>query len=419
MTVFKKSSIIGVTIFALFLTTNTCTAQLYSAFLPQKENVIRDYCHSTQRVISSAIEMYNMDHSHYLTALEDKLVRNPGLLIPEYLSSPIKNTYECKYSSQGDLSKDGSILCSSHGIESKIDRLVQTRDDFKVVAQKLIESGCKVDGMDQDNETALHEAVRLEEFLIVEYLLSLKADPSLKNNQGKNALDLAVEKQNFKIAQLLKKSGAMLSNSPGDDSNQMIFHPKFWKAEGTVQIKTGDGWEPLNLNATYSLPISLRTGDQSKISFSLGKVNYAFLGLDLGKLEGVLSNQISVQLIGESEMVMEQPIFSPDLPIITQLPIKLKNGEMRLSGAGLNAQVKGPTVKMGEKVLVQCGFGKFKLTYDSANDSGAMVVRYGSLRAKPANSSAEPLEVLGYYKARFENGELSHCYQADMKKEFQ
>lgn len=416
---FNKNIIICINLCTMLLTTGTCNAQLLGAFMPQRENAIRDWCQTQQRVILGALEMYNMDNSEMITILTDNIVREPGPLIPKYLLTPVKNDYGCSYSSQGDLTANGYIQCKVHGAESTVDRDTQALDDFKKAAQKLIDAGNTIDGADADGTTALHLAVETDVPLIVDYLISLKADPTLKNNKGKNALDLAVEQQNLRIARLLRVPFMTSTNSSGTPMLQPVFHPNFEELDGTVQIKTGDDWQPLSRTATYSFPLSLRTGSESRVLFSLGKIDYAHLNVDLGEFEQLLGNGLSVEVRQESELIIEQPGFDEEFPILTSLPFRLQNGEMRISVSNFTGISPQPTIRMGEKMTVQCQSGTFKFAYDSAVDSGRLVVKIGSAKAMPLNFSEEGIEITGFYKLGFEKGKLGEREQADIAEEFQ
>lgn len=414
----KRNTIIGFNLCAMLLTSAACNAQLLDAFVPRKENAIRDFCHSQQKIILAAIEMYNMDNPEMIANLTDTIVREPGPLIPKYLNTPVKSDYGCSYSSQGDLTANGYIQCREHGAESTVDIEALALEDFKKAAQELIAAGKTVDGTDADGTTALHLAVETNMPLVVEYLLSLKADPTLKNKNNKNALDLAVEKQNLRMARLLKAPGTTPANPSGKAMQPPIFHPSFDEVDGNVQIKTGDNWQPLTSTTKCSLPFSLRTGPESRVLFSMGKIDYSHLNIDLSKLEELLGNGISVEVRQGSELVIEQPVLDHDFPIVTGLPFHLQNGEIRLSASGFTGTNPKPAVKMGEKMAVQCQSGVFKFAYDSARDSGKLVVRIGSANAKLLDSSDEGIELTGFYKLDFEKGKLGERQQANIAEEF-
>ena len=58
----------------------------------------------------------------------------------------------------------------------------------------------------KNNYTALHYAVKLPNNNIVEYLMSCCANPNIKQNEGKDAIDLSIESnKRYLIDNLLKK----------------------------------------------------------------------------------------------------------------------------------------------------------------------------------------------------------------------
>ena len=70
-------------------------------------------CFANQRVLSSAIEMYNMDNSEmiksYNPSVRDSLIKG------KYLNAYFMENIECELVSEGDLSIDGFIYCINHG----------------------------------------------------------------------------------------------------------------------------------------------------------------------------------------------------------------------------------------------------------------------------------------------------------------
>ena len=75
-------------------------------------------CFSNIRVITGAIETYNLENSKKIEELNDnnlKLLVEKGNLksIPEAVYN------ECKYMSSGNLSKDGFVYCDMHGDPGK------------------------------------------------------------------------------------------------------------------------------------------------------------------------------------------------------------------------------------------------------------------------------------------------------------
>ena len=68
-------------------------------------------CFSNIRVLSGAVEMYNMDHNTMMTTLDIKeLVKDCYLK-----QAPVGPEPDCEYYSIGDLSDNGVIACKRHG----------------------------------------------------------------------------------------------------------------------------------------------------------------------------------------------------------------------------------------------------------------------------------------------------------------
>lgn len=80
-------------------------------FKKARESARAKACYSNQRVISGAVEMYNMDHVEMMTSLDvQKLVKERYLKVV-----PSKPEPDCDYLSDGDLTSDGKITCKKHG----------------------------------------------------------------------------------------------------------------------------------------------------------------------------------------------------------------------------------------------------------------------------------------------------------------
>ena len=68
-------------------------------------------CFSNIRVLTGAMEMYNMDHNTMMHTLDiDALVKGGYLK-----SAPTSPEPDCEYYSEGDLTEDGVICCKRHG----------------------------------------------------------------------------------------------------------------------------------------------------------------------------------------------------------------------------------------------------------------------------------------------------------------
>ena len=68
-------------------------------------------CFANQRLIQGAGELYYMNHEAMMTSLDLSLLIKEKCLKEE----PKKPTDKCEYYSEGDLAKDGYIICKEHG----------------------------------------------------------------------------------------------------------------------------------------------------------------------------------------------------------------------------------------------------------------------------------------------------------------
>ena len=92
----------------------------------EKEIAIALACASNQRVMLGAVEMYNMDHSDMMQELNINELLKPykskysKQSFPYLKSDPSNNKFGCEYTSQGDLTRDGNIICKKHGTVEEI-----------------------------------------------------------------------------------------------------------------------------------------------------------------------------------------------------------------------------------------------------------------------------------------------------------
>lgn len=70
-------------------------------------------CYSNQRVLTGAVEMYNMDNEKMLLGLNEEIIKI--LADEKYVRSAPKCPDGGRYISEGDLSSSGKIKCSKHG----------------------------------------------------------------------------------------------------------------------------------------------------------------------------------------------------------------------------------------------------------------------------------------------------------------
>ena len=75
-------------------------------------------CFSIQRMIASAVEMYNMDHVALIKTLQhdDVTMESAPMIRGRYLKTTVNPPeFDCEYLSFGDLTKNGMIYCARHG----------------------------------------------------------------------------------------------------------------------------------------------------------------------------------------------------------------------------------------------------------------------------------------------------------------
>ena len=84
---------------------------------PVRPSRIKDNCFSEIRILSGAVELYNMDYETKIHKLDEETINI--LVDNKYLKKLPKPLIEkCKYLSQGDLaSSTGTIYCEAHGSE--------------------------------------------------------------------------------------------------------------------------------------------------------------------------------------------------------------------------------------------------------------------------------------------------------------
>lgn len=87
-------------------------------FKKARSNAQMAACYANIRILTAAVEMYNMDHPQQaISKLSDADGLEGGILLKgKYLSAPIqKADPECAYESSGDLTTGGKIRCRKHG----------------------------------------------------------------------------------------------------------------------------------------------------------------------------------------------------------------------------------------------------------------------------------------------------------------
>ena len=85
------------------------------------------------------------------------------------------------------------------------------------LVQYLLNEGANVNTTDPDGDTPLHVC---EDEGVARYLVSLGADPSVQNNEGKNALETALENEAFAVARYFRALlGDTTASNNGNSSN--------------------------------------------------------------------------------------------------------------------------------------------------------------------------------------------------------
>ena len=100
-------------ILLLFLIFFYGIVNIFSALPPRKHGHIRSRekaCYSNIRVISGAMEMYNMDHDTMMTTLDLNTLQEQNYL--KKINPPDDG---CEYHSQGNFTDNGYVYCSKHG----------------------------------------------------------------------------------------------------------------------------------------------------------------------------------------------------------------------------------------------------------------------------------------------------------------
>ena len=101
-------------IFVLFMIFFYALVNFFSVAFTTKKHVYNSprekACYSNIRVITGAVEMYNMDVKTLMTTLDTNT-----LLEKKYIKPMIPPEKDCEYHSEGNIAKDGYIYCKRHG----------------------------------------------------------------------------------------------------------------------------------------------------------------------------------------------------------------------------------------------------------------------------------------------------------------
>ncbi len=100
---------------AIIILIISCFVAFYELprFGPSKITTYQDRCFRNQRVLSGAIEMYNMDNKEMIRDYNSDTL---ALLVKgKYIRDDWKEITECEFYSEGNLLSDGFIYCLNHG----------------------------------------------------------------------------------------------------------------------------------------------------------------------------------------------------------------------------------------------------------------------------------------------------------------
>ena len=113
---------------------------------------------------------------------------------------------------KGDLDTVKRFIASGADVNAKDDNgftVLQKAVDHKEIAEALIDAGADVNATGFASQTPLHSAANIE---IVELLISKGADVNATDRYGNTPLDEAIDYENTKTADLLRKHGGKTSS---------------------------------------------------------------------------------------------------------------------------------------------------------------------------------------------------------------
>ena len=143
----KNISRILIETIVVFIITYILTCMAQPGFSPPRASARQKACFSNIRILTGAVEMYNMDHKELIDEFNEKTLNL--LYDGKYLKGDIYlPTPRCKYYSKGDLKdiENGYIYCEYHGdlekrIPDKIDENLEYQLREKAKTKKIISLG--------------------------------------------------------------------------------------------------------------------------------------------------------------------------------------------------------------------------------------------------------------------------------------
>ena len=90
------------------------------------------------------------------------------------------------------------------------------------IAETLISHGANVNGTNSNGNSALSQAIYMENHAMAEFLLQRGADPNLQSDYGVTSLEIAVKKANMDLVQLLLTHGCHVDNYGSDEETALL-----------------------------------------------------------------------------------------------------------------------------------------------------------------------------------------------------
>ena len=96
----------------------------YVTIKKEREKIYKQYkaCLPNIPKLAKKVEEFNIKYTHPMKNLDLKLLKEREFINKEFLEdlNILKSANGCEYINEGDLSKEGIIICKKHGDEKKI-----------------------------------------------------------------------------------------------------------------------------------------------------------------------------------------------------------------------------------------------------------------------------------------------------------
>ena len=191
------------------------------------------------------------------------------------------------------------------------------------------------------------------------------------------------------LAFLLKKKS---DEKHLEEAREKLMYTNISEYSGSVEYRTDGDWTTLNANIQFKEDHIFRTSEESSIKILMQRDN-------------------QIKLCSSTEAQIKTPVIEEKEAQITKQVVELTKGELTtaisIDGRGiLHIRVDDFTV-IGKT-------GLFKILYDEEKRKGEVVVKNGLVEVSITGSTEKPVNLSGFYKVTFENGELSAPTQASV-----